>query len=147
MENGYAECIYIEDFEGNSLPQISLGEYWQVRIKFKINKPLEHFIIGIGLFTSSQFPIWSTWSIAMEIETGKYEAIFRNEEVLLTAGSYSLTLGLSIYEKSFHTIDNAIDLEIVNIKNDAVKNNLQLVRTTGSGIILNQAKVIINKQY
>lgn len=146
IEFGYAMQITIQDIEGKSLPQIAIGEYWQVSVRFKINKPLPHFIIAIGLHNSSQVPISTSWSSAAEIDEGNYEAIFKNDHILLASGTYSLTLGLSNYEKSFHTIENVIDIEIADIKDDSVKNNAQLIRTTGGGIILNQAKVIINKQ-
>jgi lipopolysaccharide transport system ATP-binding protein len=146
MESGYAINIRIEDLSGNLLPQVAIGESWQVRVKFRINKSHEHFIVAIGLTSSSQVPIWTSWSAARRIEPGEYEAIFMNGNILLSSGTYSITVGLSNYEKSFHTLDNIIILEMADIKDDSIKNDSQLIRTAGSGIILNQAKVIINKQ-
>jgi lipopolysaccharide transport system ATP-binding protein len=146
LEFGFAKFIRIEDFEGRVLPQVAIGQYWQVRVRFRINKPLQHFIVAIGLHSSSQIPIWTCWSTAMEIQEGEYEAIFKNDNILLASGNYPLTLGLSNYEKSFHTIENVISLEVADIKNDSIKNDSQLIRTAGSGLILNQSKVIINKQ-
>jgi lipopolysaccharide transport system ATP-binding protein len=145
IQSGYARHLQIEDLEGNALPQIAIGEYWQVKVNFRINKPLEHFIIAIGLLTSTAAPIWTSWSVAGQIEEGEYEAIFKNDQLLLASGNYFLALGLSNYEKPFHFIEHAIDLEVADIKDGSVKDDLQLVRTAGNGFILNQAKVIIKK--
>jgi lipopolysaccharide transport system ATP-binding protein len=146
IQSGYAHHIFIEDVEGNPLPQIAIGQYWQVRIGFRINRSLDHFIIALGLLSSSGVAVWTSWSIAMKIDEGGYEAVFKYEKILLAAGNYSLVLGLSNYEKAFHYIDHAMDFEIADIKDGSVKDDQQLVRTAGNGLILNQARVIINKQ-
>jgi lipopolysaccharide transport system ATP-binding protein len=145
LESGYAESIHIEDMQGNPLPKIAIGEHWQTRVRFRINKSFDHFIIAIGLWSSSQVAIGTSWSMARRIEKGIYEAIFKYDQILLASGNYTLTLGLSNYEKSFHYIEHAIDLEVADVKDNSVKNDLQLIRTSNSGIILNQAKIIINK--
>ncbi len=146
MENGYAEHVYIEDFQGNLLPQIAIGENWQVRIKFRINKQLEHFIIGIGVMTSAQVGLWTSWSTPMEIEKGAYEVQFKNDQIMLAAGNYSIILGLSNYEKAFHYIESAIEIEVSDIKHDSVKNDPRLIKTNGSGVLLNPLEIIISKQ-
>ncbi len=94
-ECGYAEAIFIEDVGGNPLQQIPVGKYWQVRVKFRINKSLEHFIIAIGCSTASQVAVFTSFSSAMELKPGSYEVVFTNDQLLLTTGNYSLTLGLS----------------------------------------------------
>src|ERR1700733_9348629 len=127
-ECGYAETIYIEDLQGDPLEQIPVGKYWQVRIKFRINKFLEHFIIAIGCTTANQVPVFTSFSSAMKMENGEYEIIFKNDQLLLTTGNYTITLGLSNYENSFHYVEEAANLEIIEIKDESVVKDDRLVR-------------------
>jgi ABC-type polysaccharide/polyol phosphate transport system ATPase subunit len=136
-ENGFAQKISIEDLEGNLLNSISVGQEWQIRIRFKINKFLEHFIIAIGINTINQINLSTSYSSILKLGNGIYEVIFKNTEILLASGSYSFTLGLSNYEKAFHYIEDILKIEIEDIKDDSIISNDQIIRTKGSGILLN----------
>ena len=142
-ENGYAEYINLEDIHGNQMERITIGKFWQLRIRFRINKPLEHFIIGIGITSQTQAPVFTSWSIAQQIEPGVYEALFKNDQILLSGGTYTLAVGLSNYEKTIQFLEEALLLEVSEIKDESVINNKQLVRTSGSGLILNPIGVTI----
>ena len=144
-ECGYSEEISIEDLYNNPLEQIPVGKYWQVRIKFRINKRLEHFIIAIGCNTAGGTPIFTTFSNVLQLVPGTYEVVFKNNQFFLATGHYTINLGLSNYEKPFEYFDEAISLKIVDIKDESVKDDDRIVRNSGIGIILNPLEFSIIK--
>ena len=134
---GYAQSVYIEDLQENPAQQIPVGKFWQVRIRFRINKQLEHFIIAIGCTTSNQVPLFTSFSKTMKIDPGEYEVVFKNDQLLLAPGNYAIAVGLSNFETAFHYVEEAINLEIADVKDETIKNDERLVRNTGVGILLN----------
>jgi lipopolysaccharide transport system ATP-binding protein len=137
---GYAYELIVED--GNSKPAtaIPVGQNWQVRVRFKINRRVEHFIIALGLLSNMSTPLRTSWSTPQTIEPGDYEAVFREEVILLASGRYTIVLGLSSYERSFHFVENAGILEIADFSE-----GIDLVRISGAGQILNPLQTVIQK--
>jgi hypothetical protein len=82
------------------------------------------------------------WSKPVDLEAGNYEAIFRESKLLFAPGSYSLIIGLSTYERTFHYIENAASIEIADYTE-----GIDLVRIQNVGILLNPFEVEINEIY
>lgn len=140
---GQPQLLRIEYPDGNLAQEIPVGKPFQVSIKFKINKRTEHFIIALGLQTTSGVPIRTSYSAPQEIMPGEYQAIFRYDDFILASGMYPLVLGLSSYENSFFYKDNITSLQISELS--SIKDDPRIIRNSGVGIILDPIDVIINK--
>ncbi len=137
---GYAYRLTVEDGEGRPAARVPVGSPWQVRVSFEIVRPVEHFIIAIGLTTNLNAPLRTSWTEPQDITPGHYEAIFREDTILLGSGRYSIALGLSSFERSFHYLQDA---GVINIANFA--EGVELVRIANHGYILNPLKTEIRK--
>ena len=131
---GYAYRLTIEDENGNPISgAIPVGKAWQVRVNFTIVRNIEHFIIGLGLLTSDELPLRTSWSKLCTLIPGEYQVVFREDVVILGTGQYTLLVGLSQHEQTFQFIDNA---GILNIADYSEGIDLVAVKSVGS--ILNQ---------
>ncbi len=139
---GYAYEVFIEDENGDSLAEIPVGSYWKIRVKFAITKPTPHFIVAVGIVSSFEMPIRTTWSKPSDINPGNYEAIFYNNDVFLTTGIYKIVIGLSSNVRTFHYSDNEVSISISDAGD--ILSDKRIINTQ-SGLILNPMKVTINK--
>lgn len=144
LSTGYPLHLKFEDLAGIPLDVLPVGKYWQLRIRFKLEKPLEHFIISIGISTSNDVAVYTAWSEPESISPGIYEAVFSNNQLLFATGHYRLAVGLSNYERSFYFNEDILSFEILDIKEVGFKSDARIVRTSGTGIVLNPISVTIN---
>lgn len=140
-KNGFAQSVSFEDLAGNKLSVVPVGRYWQVKIKYTLVAPMEQFIIGIGIVTSNEIPVYTAWSKATKAEPGVYEAVFINDELLFATGHYRMAVGLSNNETSFHFIEEALSFEVLDIKEEEIKNDERVLRTSGTGVVINPITV------
>lgn len=140
---GYACKLQIEDEGGQVVKEITAGSKWRVRVFFKANKNIDHFIIALGLTTAMEVNLRTSWSVKRDLQTGDYEAIFKEDALMLTPGTYNLTLGLSSYEKSFHYLENVASLTISTVTDKSLDETI--IRTSNAGIILNPLAIDIVK--
>lgn len=129
---GYAWKIAIEDVDGRHLDHIKMGQPWQVRVSIRITREIEHVIVGLGMLTSLNLPLRTSWSAPRSFAPGEYEVVFREETLLLTSGKYPLLIGLSSYERAFQYVENAAFLTI-----SEVSDRLDILKVQGSGVLLN----------
>jgi len=136
---GYANEVIIENEQGETAAVLPLAKSWQVRVKFTLLEKVSHFVIAIGLKTTDDAAIRTTWSKPKDLGPGDYEAVFRDESVFLCSGVYKLALGLSSREKAFQYFNEAAYLEFDSFvqKEIAVRSD--------SGLILNQMDVKITQ--
>lgn len=137
---GYTYRVTIEDGEGRATTSIPVGRPWQIRVDFQINRPVEHFIVAIGLSTNLNAPLRTSWAEPRDITPGKYQAIFREETIIFGTGRYSIHVGLSTNERTFHY---AQDAGVVDIADFA--EGVDLVRVSNHGYILNPFQIEIAK--
>lgn len=140
---GYAENLSIENLAGQNLISIPFGEKWQARVEFTISSRCEHFIIALGINTSSDYAIRTVYSKPLEMSPGKYVALFRMDDVLLSTGNYKLVLGLSNHESSIHYIDDGIHVKISDVTDTSILKDERVIRNKGVGIIANPVDVEI----
>jgi lipopolysaccharide transport system ATP-binding protein len=139
---GYACEVFIEDENGNSLIEIPVGSYWRIRVTFTITKPTPHFIVAVGIVSSFEMPIRTTWSEPSDINPGNFEAVFYNNDIFLTTGIYKIVIGLSSNVRTFHYSDNEVSISISDAGD--IINNKRIINTQ-SGLILNPMKLTIHK--
>jgi lipopolysaccharide transport system ATP-binding protein len=121
----YATNLTIEDPTGLPANGFAVGKPWQIRVSFTVTRRTEHFIAAIGLFSDRSTAVWTVWSKPRDLEPGHYQAVFLNELVSLCAGSYTIVVGLSSNNKTFHYVEEAATLVLAEISNiaEAVKAN------------------------
>ncbi len=137
---GYAYKLVVEDGDGKPSKSIPVGSPWQIRICFEIVRPVDHFIIALGLTTSLNAPLRTSWAEPRNIAPGKYEAVFREATVLFGTGRYSIAVGLSSFERSFHYTQDA---GVIQIEDYA--QGMELVRVSNHGYVLNPFQIDIQK--
>ncbi|MFN6178147.1 MAG: ABC transporter ATP-binding protein [Flavobacteriales bacterium] len=136
----YATALRIEDPDGHPLSEVPIGASWQVRISFTVERPIESFIVGLGLTTMLELPVRTSWSEPTSVVPGRYEAIFANDGIHLTEGQYKLIVGLSTRGQNLHYIPDQATLTVSEIS--TLTSNERILNTK-SGLILNQMPVRI----
>jgi lipopolysaccharide transport system ATP-binding protein len=140
--NGFIYRMQVENRDDQPVNEVMIGDYFQVRVFYKLRKPMEEVVIALGISTSMDQPIRTTWSHPLNSDAGEYEAVFCNDGFQLVDGQYKLTLGLSYQKRTLHYIDNAGVLSISEV-NSLVSNDR--VVNTKSGLIMNQMEVEIKR--
>jgi lipopolysaccharide transport system ATP-binding protein len=137
---GWAHTLTVENIDGTPVVGIPVGRPWQVRIQFTITRRIEHFMVGLGLSSNDDTAVRASWSVPSTLEPGEYQAVFREDLILLGSGRYPISVGLSSFERAFHYVDPAGFLEIAEFTED-----VDLVRSTGTGVTLNPMTIEIVK--
>ena len=138
----FAKEIEITNKNCKPLLEIPIGNDWIIKIKFTIAKEMNHFIIAIGLLTSTEIAVQSLYSKPQKILKGDYIAEFYMGDIIYSSGQYSITVGLSNNEKTIHYTEKAA---YINISEVSYINDNQIIRNKGVGIILNSTNVKISK--
>ncbi len=111
----YATELIIENIDEQPHNGFAVGEPWQIRVSFTVTRRTEHFISGIGIVSNRGIPIWTVWTKASDLTPGHYCALYRNDKVSLCAGSFSIAVGLSSYEQTFHYAEEIATLVLVEV--------------------------------
>jgi lipopolysaccharide transport system ATP-binding protein len=138
---GYTYQVTVEDTSGALLPEILIGDSWQIKVKFILNRPVQHFIVGLGINSQLGMPLQTSWSRPTSLQPGQYEATFLNQEILYTSGMYYINVGLSSYEHSFQYLNQVAYFRISDLV--AELESKEQVVNTKSGLIINQMSVQI----
>lgn len=137
----YAYKLIIEDKNGEPTPAVPVGQPWQVRVHFKVMRKVEQFRIALGLATNTELPLQTSWSSPQTIEPGDYQAVFREETIIMGSGRYSLRVGLSSYETQvLHYSEDAGILEIADFSV-----GINLVKVSNVGLVLNPFQIEIHR--
>jgi lipopolysaccharide transport system ATP-binding protein len=137
---GYAHSVFIEDLDGKPCNEFGVGMGWQVRIKFKILNRTPGFIIGLGMLTPEDVGLRTSWSEAVDLAPGDYEAVFKEDQLYLGAGYYKLVVGLSSRMMAFQYVENCAYLRI---SEDVHAQEHVIKYTSGVGIVLNPMSIQI----
>lgn len=138
----HATSLRIEDAEGRPLPEVPIGAYWQVRIRFSVTRAMEGFVIALGLTTLLDLPIRTTWSRPQAITPGTYEAIFLADHIHLTDGQYKLVVGLSDQGRVLQYLPGPATISISDVS--MLAGEARIVNTR-SGLLLNQMETRIER--
>ena len=139
--SGDPVSLQVESRDNIPLPFIQAGQGFQVRIKFNTYRKIEHFIIAIGIRSASYVPVRTCYAAPMTIEKGSHEALFIFDDIILSAGYFPITIGLSSYENSFYYKEAVAALEISEFTE--FLNDPRIIRKSEVGFILNPIEVII----
>jgi lipopolysaccharide transport system ATP-binding protein len=111
----FSSQLTVEDLEGRPMNGFVMGKPWQVRVHFTVTRDTEHLIIALGLVNARGVALWTSWSKPMRLRPGFYSATFKNEEICLSAGSYTLAVGISDHETAVHYVDEAGTLGVAEL--------------------------------
>jgi len=139
----YVQQIRIESIEGNPLSEIPVGRPWQIRVTFRVENSIQHFILALGITSASEVNVRTVWSKPMDLDRGNYEAVFSENQLLLSVGNYSIALGLSTYEKAIQYLENIASFTISDAQDERL--DKAIIRISGSGLVLNPMDILINK--
>jgi lipopolysaccharide transport system ATP-binding protein len=135
---GFATLLVVEDLDGKPATEFPVGKPWQVRVHFTVRRKTDHFIIGLGMMTELNTPLRTAYSTPRDLVPGEYEAVFKEDNLILATGSYQIIIGLSSFERTFHYTENAGAIKIAEFTE-----NLDLVRIKNVGLILNPLQIEI----
>jgi lipopolysaccharide transport system ATP-binding protein len=138
----HATSLHIEDGEGRPAPEVPIGAPWRVRIRFTVERPLQGFVIALGISTLLDLPIRTTWSPAQPLEPGSYEALFIGDGIHLTDGQYKLVVGLSEQGRTLQYLPGAATLSISDVS--TLVGDTRIVNNR-SGLLLNQMETLIQR--
>lgn len=136
-----ATKLQIEDLKGQLLREIPVGQPWQIRVAFKINKRASSFLIALAIVNSSDLVLRTSWSEKSDLAEGHYEAIFKEEQLVFAPGLYTLTLGLSNHERTIHYVENVAEITISDISSPNLDKTI--IRVNNVGVILNPMSITI----
>lgn len=142
----FVEYAYLQDIEGRELSDLPVGKRWKVKIRFKVQKKCHSLIIALGVTSAAQIPIMTTFSEARPYDTGSYEAIFTNSDIILSSGIYNISIGISEYERALQYLEDVLKFNITQFEDITNSDSLQFVRTKDVGFVLNKMKLEIKKE-
>ncbi len=140
--SAYSYKMQIEDFDGVVKGDISLRKKWSVRIFFKVNKFTPNFVIALGVSSSLDMPIQTTWTPAIDMQSGEYEVVFTNEDFIYSEGLYKLIVGLSSDKRVIQYEAGAGSISFSDVV--AFDGHDQMINTK-SALMLNQMKSVITR--
>jgi len=139
---GFAKSLSFLNENGTLTGLVPVTSDYSIEMEIVINKPLDHFIAGIGFITITEVPFRTIWTAPQQIEPGVYKVRFSMNDVHLAPGAYKLVIGLSNNESSFHYVENQVVLEISDASEKKIDERIVNLR---SGLIVNQVPYEIKK--
>lgn len=127
--------LALQDAQGMPLPEVPMGGPWQVVVHVQVERPMEGFVVGMGINTALDLPVRTTWSAECPVQPGTYEAVFTNDGIDLSEGQYKLQIGLSDQGRVVQYLPDAAPLSISAISTLTGDARIQ---TTKGGLIMNQ---------
>jgi lipopolysaccharide transport system ATP-binding protein len=128
--------VELADEEGNPTSDFALGKPWVVKVYYQVNEPVENFICALGLTSSMDVALNSTWNKPQNLQKGIYCTTFKESVINYATGSYKIQIGLSIGNVNFQHFEDALIFNIVSVIETLDDNVIKY--DAGSGIILNQ---------
>lgn len=118
----------------------SVFEPFKIKVRIKLNRNLNHFIAAVGFKSVLDENVNTTWSAPLDLSEGLHEFEFINDLILLSAGSYSVTIGLSSSERVLEYLEDTLTFSI--IESTKFKGDSRIIRIKGTGLILNQLNCV-----
>lgn len=140
---GYVTRIQVENEQGEVMPEVKVGEAWQISIDCTITRKVDHFIAGLNIADSMDANLNTSFSDPVNLEKGEYRIVFRQSQLMFSPGMYNFSVGLSSYERSFAYLKGIGQIRISDVASGAL--DKRVIRTSGAGLLLNPMEVRISK--
>ncbi len=139
LNRAYVTGVAIETSDGKSPTVIPVGHPWQVRLTFTVSRPQDRFTAAIGLKNTDGVAVQTVWLPPANLTPGHYEAVFHQDRLVLEAGTYSVTVGLSENDRSIQQFEAArLDIGGENAIG-------HFAATSGVGLVLNSMRTDLRK--
>ena len=125
--------------ENNSLAQFKIGEPWIVELEFQISNALRSVIAAIGVVTLDGIPVVTCWSVAEDLESGRYRARFTVDETFRSR-EFTISVGLTSMGHSLYFRENCATVSV-----SEVAESQQPFRTTGAPLLAGSQKAKIER--
>ena len=140
LQPGFATRLQVENAKGEAVYEIPIGDYYQFRVFFTLKREVRNFVIATGISTLLDQPVRTTWSYPETLAAGNYEAVFKNDSLILVNGQYKISVGMSSQKITIHHVEGAGILTISEVSR--ITEDVRIINTA-SGIIVNQMDVEI----
>jgi lipopolysaccharide transport system ATP-binding protein len=132
--------INAEVRDENDIPvsEIQIGQKWKIVLRLKVNHPIKNLVSSIGIVSSMDVPIKTSWQNAINLADGEYEAIFEENIVDFSVGQYKVCVGLSQNLQVIQYFENLLVFDIINVINEI--DDSVILYDNLAGFILNPMK-------
>ena len=134
---GYATRLSFLNSKKEKSAEIKLYENWSIILEFKMTKPLDKVIAGIGLFTVSGIPLVTYWSKPKDLGKGQFKVVF-DCDLKLQVTDLTFAIGLTSHDLSFFYEEG---IGTVRISEESI-DKIPYV-SKGAGLFLSTPKEII----
>jgi lipopolysaccharide transport system ATP-binding protein len=128
----------VRDEKDIAVSEIQIGQKWKIVLRIKVNHPIKNLVSSIGIVSSLDVPIKTSWQNAINLEAGEYEAVFEEDIIDLSVGQYKVCTGLSQNLQVIQYFENLLVFDIINVVNEIDDSVIRYDNLTG--FILNPMK-------
>lgn len=136
----YFTRVELKNERGEQVSDYPVGDKMQIHMKFEAKAAMQGTVVGLGILSSAELPILTTWTKPENFKEGSNEVVFNFENIYLAPGYYKLALGISRGNESLDYITDNVFFTISDVIN--IPNASRLVNTS-SGILMNQLNYTI----
>ncbi len=131
----YFTKVELKDKNGNLCSDYPVGDDVNVHIQFESTINLQDTIVGIGIVSSTELPILTTWSKPESFKKGLNEIVYTIGGIYLAPSTYKIVLGISRGNEVLDYNTKIVSFNFSDIIN--IPNSSRLLNTN-SGILMNQ---------
>ena len=131
----YFTKVELKDKNGILCSDYPVGDDVNVHIQFESIINLQDTIVGIGIVSSTELPILTTWSKPESFKKGLNEIVYTIGGIYLAPSTYKIVLGISRGNEVLDYNTKIVSFNFSDIIN--IPNSSRLLNTN-SGILMNQ---------
>ncbi|MCU0360593.1 MAG: ABC transporter ATP-binding protein [Bacteroidia bacterium] len=127
--------VELKDKNGLLCSDFPVGDAVDIYVSFESSISLQGAVVGVGVVSSTELPILTTWTSAENFKTGTNTLVFSFENIYLTPGLYKIVLGIS---RGNEVLDYNTSTVFFNVSDVIHIPNAQRLLNTNSGLLMNQ---------
>ncbi|WP_159475690.1 polysaccharide ABC transporter ATP-binding protein [Dyadobacter sp. 3J3] len=137
-QEAYFTHLKITDNENQLSNHFSVTDLWQLKIGFQTHYSVSNLVVAVGLLTSDNVLLRNVYSTPFQAEKGNYEAVFTENNIICSPGTYQILISLFINN---HVIQNIGEGIFITFEDARPQHSL--LNLTNKSLILNQMNVRI----
>lgn len=127
--------VELKDKNGKEASDFPVGDQANIHVQFESSLALEGTVIGLGLVSSTELPILTTWTRPENFSKGLNTVVFGFENIYLSPGLYKIVLGISRGNEVLDYNTSTVYFTISDVIHIPEANRLL---NTNSGLLMNQ---------
>ncbi|MCF0056746.1 polysaccharide ABC transporter ATP-binding protein [Dyadobacter sp. CY356] len=137
-QEAYLTSLKITDHRNQLINSFLNNDLWKLKIGFHANDSIKNLVVAVGILTSDNILLRSVFSNPFQTEMGNYEAVFIENDIVYSAGTYQIIISLSINNHVIQQIEDGI---FITFEETQLQHSF--IKTKNKGLILNQMKIEI----